>query len=173
MNWKQSLDRYLTTPPDDCFDNWAESTIESLSEDFYKANEEWVDKSEEFNFWLNELFYDFDLEPKKAAKLIETLNGRYLTTPKNDGKKEAEKEFLEMFNRIKKSMCEKRNKKFTPTRTVSKPSQLHARLKDYKMEELGKVIYNALNDNFHIENKWIYVTTEYVTRQQTIEKYLS
>lgn len=88
-------------------------------------------------------------------------------------KKQLEQDFLSTFNRIKKAMCEKRNKKFSPARTVSKPSQLHARLKDYSMDEIGKAIYNAFNDNFHIESGWKYVTTEYVTRQQTIEKYLN
>jgi len=92
---------------------------------------------------------------------------------KTDAEKKAEEEFLATFNRIKKAMCEKRNKKFSPARTVSKPSQLHARLKDYTMDEIGKAIYNAFNDNFHIESGWKYVTTEYVTRQQTIEKYLN
>lgn len=83
-----------------------------------------------------------------------------------------EKQYLEIFNRIKKSFCEKRNMKFNPTRGVSKPSQLHARLKDYTMDELGKVMVNAFSDNFHIEKKWKYVSTEYITRTQTIEKYL-
>lgn len=83
-----------------------------------------------------------------------------------------EKEYLEIFNRIKKSFCGKRNIKFAPTRLVSKPTQLHARLNDYSMEELGKVIYGAFSDNYHIETKWKYVTTEYITRLQTIEKYL-
>jgi hypothetical protein len=87
-------------------------------------------------------------------------------------KTEVEKDFLEMFNRIKKSFHDKRGKKFTPTRTVSKPSQLHARLKDYTIEELGKVIYAAFNDPFHAEKNWKFVTTEYVTRTQNLEKYL-
>jgi len=86
--------------------------------------------------------------------------------------KQSEQGYLEMFNRIKKSFCEKRNMKFTPTRVVSKPSQLHARLKDYTMDELGQVIYGAFSDNFHIESKWKWVTTSYVTRCETIEKYL-
>lgn len=86
--------------------------------------------------------------------------------------KQVEKDYLEMFNRIKKSFCEKRNMKFTPTRVVSKPSQLHARLKDYTMDEIGKVIYGAFSDNFHVESKWKWVTTEFCTRPATIEKYL-
>lgn len=92
---------------------------------------------------------------------------------KTDEQKKKENDYLEIFNRIKKSFCEKRNMKFTPTRVVSKPSQLHARLKDYTMDEIGKVIYGAFSDNFHIESKWKWVTTSYVTRCETIEKYLA
>lgn len=85
--------------------------------------------------------------------------------------KQVEKDYLEMFNRIKKSFCEKRNMKFTPTRVVSKPSQLHARLKDYTIDELGKVIYNAFNDQYHIETKWKHLSTEFLTRADKVEKY--
>lgn len=68
MNWKVSLDRYLTTEPNEYFDGWCESTIDALSDDFYSANEDWVDSSELLNKWLNKLF---GKEPKEAAIIIE------------------------------------------------------------------------------------------------------
>lgn len=87
-------------------------------------------------------------------------------------KNEAEQQFLEMFNRIKKSWHEKRNMRFVATRTISKPAQLHTALKTYSQDELGKVIYNAFADQFHIDSKWRWTTTEFCTRLTTIEKYL-
>lgn len=89
------------------------------------------------------------------------------------GNKEVEQEYLAMFNRIKKAMCEKRGKKFSPARTVSKPSQLHARLKDYTLEEIGKAVYNAFNDQYHIETNWRFITTEFICRADKLEKFLN
>lgn len=88
-------------------------------------------------------------------------------------RKTVEVEFLEKYNRIKKHYCDKRGVKFVRARVVAKPSQLHARLKTYTMDELGTVIYNVFNDNSHVDTKWKYATTDYMTRQQTIEKYLT
>jgi len=71
MNWKQSLDRYLTTPPDDGFDGWAEDALNSLSNDFYALNEDWIDEyNGQCNRWLNKLF-DKGIEPIRAAAIIE------------------------------------------------------------------------------------------------------
>ena len=68
MNWKVSLDRYLTTEHNEYFDGWCESALDALSDDFYAANEDWVDSSELLNKWLNKLF---GKEPKEAAIIIE------------------------------------------------------------------------------------------------------
>jgi len=68
MNWKVSLDRYLTTNPNEHFDGWVESTIDALSDDFYSANEHWVDSSELLNKWLSKLYHK---SPKEAATIIE------------------------------------------------------------------------------------------------------
>lgn len=92
---------------------------------------------------------------------------------KTQAQKDAEDEYLRMYNRIRKHFVEKTYRKFVPTRNVAKPAQLHARLKDYTMDELGKVMYNAFKDNYHVDTKWKYVSTEYLTRLQTIEKYIS
>lgn len=92
---------------------------------------------------------------------------------KTKKQKDAEEEYLRMYNRIRQHFVEKTHRKFVPTRRVAKPAQLHARLKDYTMDELGKVMYNAFKDNYHVDTKFKYVTTEYLTRLQTIEKYIS
>lgn len=70
MDWKQSLDRYLTTPPNDGFDNWAEQTIEKMSDDFYETNELWIMDSEQCNKWLSKL-YDKGIPPEIASTVIE------------------------------------------------------------------------------------------------------
>ena len=71
MDWKQSLDRYLTTGPQDDFSPFAESLIDSLSQDFYNANEDWIDESDGlFNKWMNKL-YNKSIDYKTAAKIIE------------------------------------------------------------------------------------------------------
>lgn len=107
----------------------------------------------------------------KWEQVAEEINNMYLPKDNRD-KKQVEKDFLAMFNRIKAHHYQARGKRFLPTRTVSKPSQLHARLKDFSMDELGKVITNAFKDNYHIDTHWQYVTTEYVTRPNIIERFL-
>ena len=72
MSWKTSLDKYLTTPPDDGFDNWAEDVLANkISDAFYKENEKWIEEySGQCNKWLNELFRR-DADTEKSARIIE------------------------------------------------------------------------------------------------------
>lgn len=42
MNWKTSLDKYLTNPPDNGFDFWCDKVIDHLSDEFYNLNENWI-----------------------------------------------------------------------------------------------------------------------------------
>lgn len=92
---------------------------------------------------------------------------------KNAAQKDEEKEFLEMFNRIKGNYFDKAAKRFVPTRKISKPSALHSALKQYSMEDLGKVMIGAFKDEHHMKSGWCYVTTEFVLRPQIIERYLN
>lgn len=46
MDWLQSLDRYLTTPPHDGFDDFCEAVIEALPDEFYNPNEDWIHSEE-------------------------------------------------------------------------------------------------------------------------------
>lgn len=71
MNWKQSLDRYLTTPPDDGFKVYCEAVTEVFTDTFFEANETWIlDETEQIDKWLEKLFMS-GVEPEKAAKIIE------------------------------------------------------------------------------------------------------
>ena len=114
---------------------------------------------------------DFISVAKKIEELLKTPE--QISEDKYADRKAVEVDFLEKYNRIKKHYCDKRGVKFVRARVVAKPSQLHARLKTYTMDELGTVMYNVFNDNFHVDTKWKYATTDYMTRQPTIEKYLT
>ncbi len=71
MSWKQSLDRYLTSAPDDGFDDWCEEVYDKITDDFYNQNESWLqDCDGVYNSWLNKLFNRYEA-PKKAALIIE------------------------------------------------------------------------------------------------------
>ena len=103
-----------------------------------------------------------------AAEEIVELIGQ-----KNAAQKDEEKEFLEMFNRIKGNYFDRAAKRFVPTRKISKPSALHNALKQYSMEDLGRVMIGAFKDEHHMKSGWCYVTTEFVLRPQIIERYLN
>lgn len=78
MDWKVSLDRYLTTPPDDgfygwCeFDGWCEDVLgNKITDTFYNENENWIDEYYgQCNKWLNELFRR-GKDTTEAAQIIE------------------------------------------------------------------------------------------------------
>jgi hypothetical protein len=70
MNWKTSLDKYLTNPPDNGFDFWCDKVIDHLSDEFYNLNENWIMEYDgQCNKWLNKLFKSKN--PEQAAKIIE------------------------------------------------------------------------------------------------------
>lgn len=70
MNWKTSLDRYLTTPPDDGFDNYFENVCENLSNEFWDEHEDWILDSKEFEKSVERCF-NKGCEPKYSASIIE------------------------------------------------------------------------------------------------------
>ncbi len=82
-NFQVSLDRYLTTPPEDGFTGWYEQVIEHLSDDFYTRNEDWVEEEGGMcTDWLNRLF---DRSPKEAATIIERAHRMYVhKSPNSD-----------------------------------------------------------------------------------------
>ena len=70
MNWKTSLDRYLTNPPDDGFDYYFENVSESLSDEFWGEQEDWILDSKEFEKSVEKCF-NKGWEPKYSATIIE------------------------------------------------------------------------------------------------------
>jgi hypothetical protein len=79
MNWKTSLDKYLTAPHDDGFDDWADLLINKITEPFYGNNENWINECDgQFNKWINKLFYKRGKSPEEGAKIIERAFEIYL-----------------------------------------------------------------------------------------------
>ena len=72
MNWKTSLDRYLTTPPDDGFNDWCEDVCgHKITDYFYEKNEPWIEEYGGLcNEWLNKLF-NKGKDSTTAAAIIE------------------------------------------------------------------------------------------------------
>ena len=79
MDWKTSLDRHLTTPPDDGFDDFCDDVIgNEISDSFYEQNENWIEQyGGQCNKWLNELFRR-GRDTAVAAKIIERAFNIYL-----------------------------------------------------------------------------------------------
>jgi hypothetical protein len=73
MNWKTSLDRFLTTPPDDGYEDWAEELVGNhISDQFFDNNEWWLKESDgQCKRWMNDLFYKKGKSPKEAALILE------------------------------------------------------------------------------------------------------
>ncbi len=80
MDWKISLDRYLTNPPEDNYTEWCEEvTANQMTAEFYYQNEDWImDNDSQCDKWLNKLF-NKGKEPKQAAIIIEKAFNIYLT----------------------------------------------------------------------------------------------
>lgn len=85
-DWKQSLDRYLTSEPDYYgWDHYVESVVDALDEDFYNANQAWLDDPESiFSAWLIKL-HDKDKSVSEAVKIIQRTTRLY-KLDKQDGK---------------------------------------------------------------------------------------
>lgn len=79
MGFNESLDRYLTTPPSDDFDNWCEDVLgDKISDSFYNENEKWIDEYDgQCNKWLNELFKR-GIDSVKSALIIERAYKIYI-----------------------------------------------------------------------------------------------
>lgn len=65
----KGLDKWLTTPPDDGFDNWCEDVLNYIDDEFYNQNEDWLIDSNLCNKWLNKLF-DSGKSYKQASSII-------------------------------------------------------------------------------------------------------
>ncbi len=70
MNLSVSLDKYLTTPFDDGFENYFEAVTEKLSNDFFDDNEDWVMESKQYQNWV-EICRNKKLCPTATSQIIE------------------------------------------------------------------------------------------------------
>lgn len=77
MTWKASLDRYLTTPYDDGFEDWTEKICDKLPNAFWSKNVDWFIDSDFCLNWLNKIFYKKDMTIEQAAQLIERTHKLY------------------------------------------------------------------------------------------------
>jgi len=67
MNWKQSLDKYLTTPPED--DPFYEDVVEAYTDSFYNKHEDTFIGSEKETELINKFRAEGWL-PGRVAELI-------------------------------------------------------------------------------------------------------
>jgi len=78
MDWKDSLDKYLTTEPQDNFEDWCEDVVNSFSDAFYNENEHWIEESNmQCNKWFNKL-YDKDRNSNESAVIIQRAFDMYV-----------------------------------------------------------------------------------------------
>lgn len=83
MDFAKSLDRYLTTPPDDGFECWCESVIRAVSPSCYERHQDFFDATDgTLDKWLNKLF-DRNHFAKDAAKIIERAVSLFLSEANN------------------------------------------------------------------------------------------
>jgi hypothetical protein len=73
MDWKQSLDRYLTTDPNEGMYCYYDDVCERLSDPFFAANELWIQNTNPLlDKWINKCYYK-RIKPTVAAAMIERL----------------------------------------------------------------------------------------------------
>lgn len=70
MGWKSSLDKYLTSPPDDGISDYFDLVTEAFSEEFFDENEEWILNEKQSEDWII-MCWEKGHEPLKTAKIIE------------------------------------------------------------------------------------------------------
>ncbi len=82
MNWKTSLDKYLTSEPCDNFDVWSEAIQESFTDQFFYDNELWIlEYDGKCNEWINKMFYKHqwsNIQPIEVARIIERAHKIYI-----------------------------------------------------------------------------------------------
>lgn len=79
------------------------------------------------------------------------------------------KKFIDKFNSLK--VVNKKPGKFQVTGMVR--TKLKARLMTYTPDQIIGAIKNAMLDKNHIEKNWIYLTPEYILREEIIERYIN
>ena len=80
MDWKASLDRYLTTEPEDGFSEWGDEVFDLFTDAFYEHHESWMmEENGLCNKWMNTLYFKKNKTPKEASTIIERAFYLYVT----------------------------------------------------------------------------------------------
>lgn len=81
MDWKKSLDLYLTQEPDWYFEynNFYEHVVDSFSDEFYNENENWIVDSEQMDKWVSKLYDKSIFSPKECSIIIERAFKLYIS----------------------------------------------------------------------------------------------
>jgi hypothetical protein len=78
MDWRISLDKYLTEEPYDRYDIWSDAVIDNFSQEFYEKNEDWIYENDGVcNKWMNNLFCSTKTEVQ-SAQIIERAFNIYI-----------------------------------------------------------------------------------------------
>jgi hypothetical protein len=83
-HFQKSLDRYLTSEPQDDFSPYFDEVTESMSNSFFEKNEDWIigyKTSDQCEKWVYKL-YRKDYKPKKVAAIIERAHQLYIKNRK-------------------------------------------------------------------------------------------
>lgn len=75
-NFQQSLDKYLTTPPDDGSEQYIESVADYISDEFAEKHEEWFLSA---NFYaVCDRLFEKGVKPEISATIIERWYKTYI-----------------------------------------------------------------------------------------------
>lgn len=76
----KGLDKYLTEPPDDGLDGWADDVVgRHITDEFFEQNVDWIIDTEGVaNKWMCDLYYNKGKSPWVAAKIIERAFNIYI-----------------------------------------------------------------------------------------------
>ena len=77
MNWKESLDRWLTTEPDNPFEHWVDHLYEAYTDDFFDRNELFILNSTLHDKWAYKLFSSEKTTTESALIIERALNIYY------------------------------------------------------------------------------------------------
>lgn len=73
----KGLDKWLTTEPTNEHQNYYDAVIENLTEDFYAANEDWIEiYFGQYDAWVQKLI-NKGTDPIQSAKIIERAKTFY------------------------------------------------------------------------------------------------
>lgn len=121
-------------------------------------------------FTYETVVYDKPLSGEPLSGKPSTANQHLLSTDKLNTDKPS-KDYNKIYSQLKDHFISRSGKKIRVVNDKVKRA-VKARLKEgYKVEDIIKTISNAVKDEFHKESNFKYVTLEYVTRGNIIDKY--